>query len=470
MDFTFWLDEQSNEPLYLQLYQHIKEEIQYGNVGAGTKLPSIRRLSTHLSISKNTIEAAYQQLISEGYVESKERSGLYVVPVDGDIIPHQNIEQHLFEEDWNHEEKTYTYDFRQGRIDLDHFPFSIWRKLSNQSLLPEHKDTYLYGNPQGEPELRKEIAKYLYHSRGVNCSPGQIIIGAGIQQLLTLFGQLMDMKDKSVAIEDPAYDGAKMVFKSLGFNLHPIPLDDKGINVDHLVRSDAKVVYVTPSHQFPYGMILPYAKRLELLQWMVNTNGYIIEDDYDGEFRYIGKPIPALQGLDSAGKVVYLGTFSKALMPALRMSYMVLPKNLFLTFKEKFSAYEPTVSKIHQKTMQLFMENGHWDRHIRKMRKIYQSKHLTLTSGIQNIMGNKVRIIGSQSGLHILLKVNNNMSEGELIESAIRHEVKVYGTSKYWIDKHHTETPMILLGFGGLTEEQIYEGIVRLNKAWFHSS
>ncbi|MEH7112897.1 PLP-dependent aminotransferase family protein [Neobacillus niacini] len=467
MDFTLKFDGQSKEPLYMQLYQHIKEEIQKGILDAGTRLPSIRQLSSYLNVSKNTIELAYQQLIAEGYVDSRARSGLYVVENNTDIIPIKKAQAKLFDEVLNEHKETFEYDFRQGRIDLEHFPYTTWRKLSNQVLFPENKSNFLYGDPQGELELRREIAQYLYQSRGVNCSLSQILVGSGIQQLLTTFCQIIGVNNQSIAIEEPSYDGARMVFKNLGFNLHPILLDETGINMEHLKISDANVVYVTPSHQFPCGMIMPYSKRMELIQWAEHRNGFIIEDDYDGEFRYIGKPIPSLQGLDPNGRVIYLGTFSKALLPALRMSYMVLPKYLLSVFKRNFASYEQTVSKIHQITMQLFMEEGHWERHIRKMRKIYQKKHATLISSIINIMDDKVNIVGSHSGLHILLQVNNKMTEKELVQTALRNKVKVYPTSIYFNDLRHINKPLIQLGFGGLTEHQITEGIILLNKAWF---
>ncbi|KYG26097.1 PLP-dependent aminotransferase family protein [Alkalihalobacillus trypoxylicola] len=467
MDFTFWLNQSSKDPLYMQLYTFIKTEIQNGQLEAGVKLPSIRQLASHLNISKNTVEVTYQQLIAEGYVENKERVGFYVAAFDADLIPQKQSNQPLFAEVSKNEDKTFTYDFRQGKIDLDDFPYSIWRRLSNESIIAENNSTFLYGDPQGEPELRVQIAKYLYHSRGVHCSPNQIIVGAGTQSLLSLLCQLIGMDHRNVAIEEPGYDGAKMVFKNLGFNLHPIELDENGIGIEPLKNTDAKIVYVTPSHQFPMGMIMPYSKRIQLLHWAEAFNGYIVEDDYDGEFRYIGKPIPSLQGLDSTGKVIYLGTFSKSLSPALRMSYMVLPPLLLSQFKDTFPSYEPTCSKLHQKTLQLFMENGHWDRHIRKMRKTYQNKHSALVSSIKRMFGSRVQMIGSHSGLHILLKIDNQMSEAELIHSARENDVKVYATSTYWMNETNTESPMILLGFGGLTEEQIREGISRLCRAWF---
>ncbi|WP_078380728.1 MocR-like pyridoxine biosynthesis transcription factor PdxR [Sutcliffiella halmapala] len=465
MEITISFNETTNEPLYYQLYQYIKKEIQTGKIAKDTRLPSIRTLASHLKISKNTVEIAYQQLIAEGYIQSKAKSGYYVLEMETNFSsqikqqPSNHLEQAFIEEES-------IYDFRQGQVDLTHFPFSIWRKLTNQCLSPEYRNNFLYGHQQGEPELRKEIANYLYQSRGVLCTPHQIILGAGIQQLLTLFCQITGNKEP-IAIENPGYDGARMVFGNFGITIYPIELEHDGINVEQLKKSKAKFVYLTPSHQFPCGMILPYSKRIELLNWADSNSSYIIEDDYDGEFRYIGKPIPALQGLDRNEKVIYLGTFSKSLLPAIRMSYMVLPTKLINTFKTNFPLYEQPVSKLHQKTMQLFMENGHWERHIRKMRNIYTKKHSLLISSIKKIMKDRVQVIGAHSGLHILLEVHNGMNEVELIQAAKNKSVKVYPTSRFWMNAHKQTYPLIQIGFGGVSEELIYDGIIRLNEAWF---
>jgi GntR family transcriptional regulator/MocR family aminotransferase len=473
IEITPKLNEQNRiEPLYFQLYQYFKSEIQSGRIPSGVRLPSIRTLSNYLNISRNTVETTYQQLIAEGYVESRPRIGLYVIELESEmILPLSKIDSSQFslsrKVSENLSKEQYLYDFSYGKIDLDNFPYSIWKKFTNKCLNDNQRDLLLYGNPQGEIGLRNELAKYLHQSRGVLCSSDQIIIGAGTQQTLSLLCQLIGLNKQSIAMEEPGYDGARAVFENHGFQVKSILLEEDGINLEQLQQDGSKLVYITPSHQFPNGMVMPISKRIKLLQWAEEHNGYIIEDDYDGEFRYHGKPIPSLQGLDPKGNVIYLGTFSKSLLPSIRLSYMVLPETLLKRYLENFQIYEQPVSRIHQKTLQHFMENGYWSRHIRKMRNIYHKKQITILSSIKKIMGQKVEVIGKDSGLHILLKVRNNMSEKELIESAKKVGVKVCPTSRYYINNKNFIVPMILLGFGGLTEDEINQGIKILNEAWF---
>jgi GntR family transcriptional regulator / MocR family aminotransferase len=246
----------------------------------------------------------------------------------------------------------------------------------------------------------------------------------------------------------------------------PIPLDEDGINLELLKRSGAKLVYVTPSHQFPYGMILPIQKRLKLLQWASETEGLIIEDDYDSEFRYHGRPIPTLQGLDTRGSVIYMGTFSKSLMSAIRISYMVLPESLMEIFIGIKSLLDPTASLIHTITLERFMVEGWWEKHLRRMKNVYQKKHAQLLSTIDHYLGTKVRVIGQHSGLHIVLEVLNGLSELELIRKAEAKGVKIYSTSQYCIKPETQSAPRVLLGFGELSETELEEGVRLLQEAW----
>ncbi|MEG6533855.1 MocR-like pyridoxine biosynthesis transcription factor PdxR [Caldifermentibacillus hisashii] len=484
------LNPNDQKPLYIQLYQYLLKEIETGRIPQGTRLPSIRTLAGHLGIGKNTVDAAYQQLIAEGFILSKPKSGLYVAEFDEQFFTTTQESRSKF----SHLEAaqplaiTYPFDFRHGHIDKDHFPVTIWRKLTNQVLYDQA--IFSYGDRQGEPELRVELAKYLYQSRGVSCLPEQIIIGGGIQQLLSLLcfiiksgctsvagenprcndgksGQQQPNHYEKVAFENPGYDGAREVFRQHGFSIIPIELNTGGIDLKKLVESNARIVYVTPSHQFPMGMIMPIANRMKLIQWANRVDGYIIEDDYDSEFRYKGKPIPALQGIDSFGKVIYLGTFSKALLPSIRLAYMVLPEQLLKSFQTHFQSYEQPVSKILQKTVALFMQEGYWQKHLRRMRHIYQKKHETLHQSIRKFMGEQVKIIGEESGLHLLIEVKNGDNEETLIEKAKSSGVKIYPTAKYWMNQNQAKDPLLLVGFGGLSETEITEGIRRLSEAWF---
>jgi len=468
IDLTLLLKRESEEPLYSQLYQYIKKEIMNGKLPAQTRLPSIRSLSAHLHISRNTVDLAYQQLLAEGYVLSRPRSGLYVMDLQLDSLPSSHHVREQVSEDHALAHPTIQYDFRYGDVDAEHFPLATWRKLSNLSLQQNHQALFSYGDPLGEPGLRMEIAKYLHGSRGVNCSPDQIVIGAGIQYLLAVLSGLLRSDNRSIAMEDPGYDGVRTVFQHKGLDIHPIPLEADGLHIHKLYESNSRIVYITPSHQFPYGMVMPLAKRMQLLKWATDQNGIIIEDDYDSEFRYVGKPIPSLQSLDTQQRTVYLGTFSKCLLPSLRIAYMVLPQAMVeLHRKQDYRLYDQTVSHFQQNTLELFMSNGHWEAHIRKMRKVYRQKQFTLISMIQKMMGAQVTIIGEDAGLHILLRVYNGMDEHKLIATAEKEGVQVYPVSPFWAQPAQAEQSMVQIGFGGLSIEDITEGVYALHRAWF---
>lgn len=465
LEITPELDITRSTPLYIQLYEYIKNEIQSGRIGAGTKLPSRRKLSSYLGISLNTIESAYQQLNAEGYVNSKSRKGVFVNQLEEEMIRSHSLDMPYRRE--KNDEKQYRIDFNHGKVDLNHFPFSIWRKLAQRNLYIEERELFLSGDPQGEVLLREEIASYLFQSRGVRCSPDQVIIGAGTQYLIGLLSLVIG-KAPTYSMEDPGFYRIRTVLVDQGVGVRYIPLDEEGISIKHLNDSNARIVYVTPSHQFPNGNIMPVKRRMELLKWAKERNGYIIEDDYDGEFRHVGKPIPSLQGMDVLGRVIYLGTFSKSLIPSLRISYMILPPELARKYhREKFNLYKQTVSRLNQNTLYQFMHDGHWERHLNKMRVIYRRKHAVLLAAIETNFHNRVSVIGDKSGLHILLEVHNDMSEAELIQAAAMKEIKVYPTSIYHQNIDKGQQHEILLGYGGLTESQIEEGIGLLKKAWF---
>ncbi|WP_338708304.1 PLP-dependent aminotransferase family protein [Paenibacillus amylolyticus] len=468
IDLTLLLNKESGDPLYAQLYHYIKKDILNGKLPADSRLPSIRSLSSHLHISRNTVDMAYQQLLAEGYVQSRPRSGLYIMDLKLEALPLSHVVSKNWLENSIQDSPEIRYNFRYGDVDAEHFPFATWRKLSNQSLIQNQMKLFSYGDPLGEPGLRSEIANYLHSSRGVNCSPDQIIIGAGVQYLLGVLSGLIDNVSHGIAMEDPGYDGVRTVFQHKGLNIHPIPLEADGLHIHKLYKSNSRIVYITPSHQFPYGMVMPLAKRMQLLKWATDQNGIIIEDDYDSEFRYVGKPIPSLQSLDTQQRTVYLGTFSKCLLPSLRIAYMVLPHALVeLHRKQDYRLYDQTVSPFQQNTLELFMSNGHWEAHIRKMRKVYRQKQFTLISMIQKMMGAQVTIVGEDAGLHILLRVHNGMDEHKLIATAEKEGVQVYPVSPFWAQPAQAEQSMVQIGFGGLSIEDITEGVYALHRAWF---
>jgi len=463
IEITPLLESEHKSPLYIQLSNYIKQEIYSKRIKPGEKLPSKRKLADHLGLSINTIQNAYEQLISEGLVDSKLRKGLYIKVLE-DELPHEFIDNDKSQLSSCEKSINIEFDFNSGKVDLEHFPYSLWKNLSIQSLYEDQGELLNIGNPQGELLLREEIANYLFMSRGVKCSPEQIVIGAGTQVLIILLSLLID-KDNLYGLENPGFHRTKKLLQDLGKATIAIPLDKDGINMEQLKNSGASVVYVTPSHQFPIGMIMPLNRRLELLKWAESKDGYIIEDDYDGEYRYEGKPIPSLQGLDKLGHVVYMGTFSKALIPSIRISYMVLPPRLLKKYQENLMLYKQTVSRLHQDTLYRFMKEGYWQSHLNKMRTLYRKKHFFLMDSINKHLNNKVKVIGEKSGLHLILQADKSWQEKELVDRALKEGVKVYPLSVYYENGINVNSS-VLLGFGGLSETQIDIGIQLLKKAW----
>jgi GntR family transcriptional regulator / MocR family aminotransferase len=464
IELTPLLNRKNEVPLYVQLYQYIRKEIEIGGIEPGSILPSIRYLSQHLNISKNTIENAYQQLIAEGYVESQPRSGLKVLPLEQPLVSLQPYVKSV-KSSVNLKKKSYLYNFLYGDIDYEHFPMKNWKRCL-QEAMSEESDLFMYGDRQGNYNLRSEIANYLFQARGVSCNPEQILICSSTQYAISLICQWLSLNGEPIAMEEPGYDGVRTIFENFGCDIRTIPLESDGIDVSNLNEKNTKVAYITPSHQFPYGMVLPIQKRLNLLEWAYLNGSYIIEDDYDSEFRYLGQPIPALKALDANDRVIYLGTFSKSFLPTLRLSYLVMPTSLMDVFQKQIGKYSQSSSPLFQKAMYLFMKEGHFERHVRKMRTVYQGKHKALIQAIETFMGDRVEVIGQRAGLHILLNVKEK-NDVDLIEKAERHGVKVYNTEKYWFNESSESSSIIMLGFGGLTEQQISEGIKRLNEAWF---
>ncbi|WP_324628585.1 MocR-like pyridoxine biosynthesis transcription factor PdxR [Bacillus paranthracis] len=462
LELTPNLNMNSKKALYVQLYEYIKKEIKDGTISAFTKLPAKRKLASYLQVSKNTIEAAYEQLLAEGYIESISRKGYFVCKFE-QMMDVEGSEAKV--EEVSFREENYTFDFTQTGVDTKTFPFTMYRKLINDVWQPRNNDLLFLGHPQGELSLREEIANYLYESRGVRCSASQIVLGAGTQILVKLLFQLL--KGSNYAVENPGYHRKMVVFEQGEKKVQMLSLDRDGICMADLENSTANVVFVTPSHQFPYGMIMPITRRTQLLQWAKKEEDrYIIEDDYDSEFRYSGKPIPALQGLDTDGKVIYLGTLSKALLPSLRMSYIVLPKNLIKKYQKEYLFYTQSVSRMDQEVIRKFLNEGYWEKHIHKMRVVYRKKRDRLVFEIGKYFSNRVEVIGEDSGLHILLKVHNGMREEELIKEAAKYSIKIYPVSTYYKDDTAPEN-VVLLGFAILSEEEIAQAIQLLNTAWF---
>lgn len=465
-ELTISLNPKAKTPLYEQIYNYIKQDIQSGQIKAREKLPSSRSLASYLEVSRSTVDLAYEQLLSEGYLESVPCKGYYACQMEGlyqlttAAEPAEVVQQQ--------EEAAYDYDFTPNGIDLDSFPYGVWRKITKNILLDDNKELFQLGNPKGERALRETICSYLHQARGVNCSPEQIVLGAGNDYLLMLLSAILGT-DHRIAMETPTYKHAYRIFEQLGFSLITVPMDAQGMQVKALKETGADIAYVMPSHQYPLGIVMPIKRRLELLQWAAEEEGrYLIEDDYDSEFRYKGKPIPALQGSDQNGRVIYIGTFSKSIAPAIRISYLVLPGKLLKEWERQLGLFSSTVSRIDQMTLNSFLKEGYYERHLNRMRTIYGRKHEILLGELKQLSG-ICQITGEHAGVHLLLTFENGRSEEELIRQAAAQRVKVYPLSEYTIGESSSlksRKPTVILGYATLTEEELKEAVGRLVKAW----
>lgn len=469
LELMIHLDSDSGKPLYEQIYDHIRIHIADGKISCGEKLPSTRLLSGYLQVSRSTVELAYEQLLSEGYIESQPSRGYYAGDLLGLYLSGKSEKRNQKEkksavmDELPVHPSVYRYriDFSSDENDYQHFPYNAWRKISKELLAVDDPSLFRVGEAAGEVELREAVCRYLYHARGVNCSPGQIIIGAGNEYLLILLSQVLGSK-KRVAIENPTYLKAYATFSNLNYEMLPTGMDQSGIRMEEIKAGNPDIVYIMPSHQFPMGTVMPMKRRLELLHWASEKdNRYIIEDDHDSEFRYKGKPIPSLQGNDANGTVIYIGTFSKSISPAIRVSYMVLPEKLLGNYYENCGFYASTVPKEQQKMLTSFLNGGYFERYLNKMRRIYKGKHDLFLSLLKK--ENWVhRIYGDYAGMHLLVELNTEKSALWVVEQAKEKGMRIYALEEYMIPGTQPAEgayATLLLGYGALTEDEMKEGI-----------
>ncbi|WP_155590798.1 PLP-dependent aminotransferase family protein [Lysinibacillus cavernae] len=456
-NFIFLFNEK--EAKYKQVYQQIKVLITQGTLTPNDSLPSIRKLAETLQVSRNTTLTAYEQLVAEGYIRGEGRKGYFVNALEQVFLQEQ--EQPIMSQPKSNT-TSLLFDFRAGAVDQQHFPMKTWRQMSNQVL--QEPSCYQYGEMFGDPLLKEQLVQYLLQARGVSTNIENIVIGSSTQQMLLYLGFLLKDHFPSILLEDPGYNGAREAFQLHHFSIEAMPVLETGAQLDVLTHCQSRLVYVTPSHHFPYGVSMNIQQRQALIQWAQQVDGFILEDDYDGEFRYSQQPFPALASIDPS-RVIYLGTFSKSFLPGVRLSYMVLPNALVQPFKERFAQFEQNASSLHQRTMAQFMAQGEWTRHIKRMRMTYKQKMQHLVQELQRQFGQQVTILGEQSGLYVLVKILSPLSEQQLIQRAASYGVKVYPTSPFFL--HETaEQPMLQLGFSKLTMEEINLGVERLKEAW----
>ncbi len=448
-------NKESKKALYIQLYEYIKLEITSGLLKPGSKLPSIREASSTLHLSKTTIENSYSQLVAEGYVENYPKKGYFVCDLSeykfeiNKSIP-QNIISHCDET-----------DYINDGVDKDSLDTSTWKRLYNKVISDESTNIYSSGSIQGEKILRDEIANFVNTMRGGRTSSEQVIVGAGVQYLLGILIGIIKQDYNTVAVEMPGFNKAEYIFEDYSFNIRHIAITDDGFPISALRKSDAKLIYISPSHQYPLGTIMPVNKRMELLDWAYKNNGFIIEDDYDAIIRYGGMPIPSLQGLDKNDCVIYLGSFSKMLIPSLRISFMVLPKQLLSKYNEIKMRHTQSTSKIDQLVLANFMKEEYMLKHLRKIKRIYKKKNLLITTSFKNTFKDKLEIINSDSGLHIVCQATTFKSEDTLNKDAKKARILLNIITK------NENKILFSLNYSGVSINRINDFTILLKKVLF---
>lgn len=459
----FWIpiERSSPTPLIRQVYEHIRAQILCGTLQGGTQLPSTRELAENLHLSRNVVLEAYDQLLAEGYLESRAGSGTYVAHGLHFEKEHSGPDVLLAPSVTSFPRENPLIDFRSGLPALDLFPRKQWSQLAQQVYATVEPALFGYDNPEGRPELRTALARYLQRTRGVSCQPAQILILSGASQAFSLLNRLLLSSSDALVIEDPVNYEVQLILSSSGAQLVPVPVDERGMQTDLLpLTRRPRGILVTPSHQFPQGGILPIQRRLQLLQFARTVDCYLVEDDYDSEFRYVGHPISSLQGL-CPERVIYIGTLSKILSPALRLGYLVLPLELVeraRSIKRSLDLHSPSLDQL---ILAQFIQTGHLERHILRMKRVYQRRRNVLIAQLRQHFSDQVDILGDATGLHLVARFPRVIFTPETITTLEQTGVRVYPVEQHTIVKGQHQHD-IILGYSHLSPAQIEQGIGRI--------
>jgi GntR family transcriptional regulator/MocR family aminotransferase len=461
--------------LFQQVYIGLRKAILSGAFQRGQKLPSTREVAEQLGISRTVVLLAYDQLLAEGFTVGRSGSGTYV-SADVSVRRTRAAESAKLSLSrfgssaaaaWSRmtfaqpSTPALPYDFAYGRSDLETFPFEMWRRILLRCARKAPVSELDYGPAAGNVALREAIATHLLRSRAVMCDPSQVLVVNGSQQALDLIARVLIERGDRVAIEDPSYQGTREVLRAAGARLLPVAVDRDGLDPDRLPAS-ARAAFVTPSHQFPTGAILPLARRLALLDWAKRKRAVIVEDDYDGEFRYEGQPLESLQGLDREGRVIYIGTFSRTVFSSLRIGYLITPKRLVPAFTAAKWLCDRHTATLDQETLAEFIASGMYERYLRRVRRRNTARREVLLEALHTHLRDRVDVTGDGAGAHVVLWLKHRLSEDSVTASAAAQGVRVYGISGYFLRK--PSRTGILLGYSRMKETAIREGIRRLGK------
>jgi len=475
------LNKQDGMPLYSQLYEQIKQAIFNGHLKAGERMPATRTLSVELSVSRNSVFQAYDQLMLEGFLEGKKGDGTYVMQLDNvqrkyvpvPVQKKTTLADTVKYKDASLAESTLLSDsslepplpFQSCVMDMQHFPVKVWARIAAKIYRNLHKVYLGYLDTQGHLPLRQALADYLRVNRSIVCSPDQILIVNGSRQAINLAAQLLIKKGDQCWMEDPGYRSGRAAITRWGGIVCPVPLTEYGLNIDYGMQHypDAKLTYVTPSHQYPLGGTLPLSERLKLLQWAAKHQMWILEDDYDSEFRYNGRPVPALKGLDDKGHVIYIGTFSKVLFPALRIGYMVLPT---VDMAQQFKMLKSTIDRqspvIDQAIVAQFMHEGHFARHLRKMRTLYKKQQEELFQLLEKQVGKYITVAPSDTGIHLIGWLKQPCDMELLLQKAAAANIIVHPVQDFTI--RFKQPQGLLLGFTGFKHAEMEQAVLKLKR------
>jgi GntR family transcriptional regulator/MocR family aminotransferase len=457
---------QTDKLLYAQIYEFYRDAILHERLSPGYKIPSHRKLAKELGVSNNTVVRAYEQLIHEGYVKNEHRRGLFVTALESREWQVRHVLKKKYASSAPSARKNIKADFSPSDqlVDEKNFPIKQWRKCSNWAL---DGISFQYQEYEREDPLKGPLLKYLLEHRGVHATPEQLIIGSGATTLIFWLAFVLRKTHSSIIFEEPCYPRPRFLFSELGYDIRPVTLTQDGIDLRKLSKVKTDLIYVTPSHQYPTGAAIPVANRIQILNWARKNNAYIIEDDFDCEFRYKMKLMPSLQGLDKFDRVIYVGSFSNSLMPSLRVAYLVLPENFSVSYHQ-YSHLVNTVPFIIRKTLAYFIAEGFWERHLKKMRSIYQKKYDVCIEALNKLPGNCIHFNNTASGLNILLRLRTRLSEQELIKRALKSGISISSVNEFYFKKRNQPSqPEVLLEFGNLPVQEIEVIVKKLYKAWF---